>query len=400
MLRSKTVPKKKNTYPADQLNEVTVFLDNSNLYGSDKTTYDSMRTGRGGQMKTNAQDILPEKDNRFYLGDARLNQTPQLALLHSLYLREHNRVAKILQALNPKWRDNRVFEETRRIVIAQFQHLVYEEFLPAFINPSVMEGLDKASYSSKLDMVAFNECAASIFRIFHSFIPTNIHLISKNGTFTTHKLNRILLNTQLLRTNYDDIALGLLMQPIRTAGYDPELYHGLFARTDKDPGTDLASIDLTRGRDHGIPPYVTFLREFKEGAPVTKFRHLSPYISDENIELLRRTYRCAEDVDLLVGATLETPIDGSLLGPTAQSILYSQFKQLKAADPYFYTNPKSPYPFTGEQLKEIRKFSSNHLICLNSGVNSIPQRPSMAPTSSSHIVSCDTLPKISYKCWA
>lgn len=53
--------------------------------------------------------------------------------MHALWLREHNRVSRTLASLNPHWRDHVLFEEARRIVIAELQHIVYAELLPAII---------------------------------------------------------------------------------------------------------------------------------------------------------------------------------------------------------------------------------------------------------------------------
>ena len=49
------------------------------------------------------------------------------------YFREHNRVADRLSLLNPCWDGERVYQEARRIVVAQYQHIVYKEWLPAVI---------------------------------------------------------------------------------------------------------------------------------------------------------------------------------------------------------------------------------------------------------------------------
>lgn len=400
MIRSEIMAKDMNEMtPAQQLNEVTAFLDNSNLYGNEKDVMDSLRTGIGGQMVTNSGNILPERDNSFYLGDGRLNQTPQLQMLHSIYLREHNRIAKILATLNPHWDDNRIFEETRRIVVAQFQHVVYKEFLPAFIDPCIMDSLNDPVFGKKLDALSFNEFNGAVFRTFHSFIPTKIQLINQNGSYKTLLLNDVTFNQQLIRTNYDEIARGLLMQPLNADGYDPNLFHGLFSKSADSPGTDLLSIDLTRGRDHGMPPYVTLLRLLKGTRRITKFRHLSPHISEENIQLLRENYESVEDIDLLAGALLETPLNGTLLGPTTQLMMAQQFLRLKSADPYFYTNPSSPKPFSARQLKQIKKANTNLLFCLNSGVESVPDVPSFAPLTSSNIRKCSALEKISYESW-
>ena len=62
-----------------------------------------------------------------------MNEQPGLTAIHTLWMREHNRVATELLRLHPQWSDEQLFQEARRIVVGEIQHITYNEWLPIIL---------------------------------------------------------------------------------------------------------------------------------------------------------------------------------------------------------------------------------------------------------------------------
>jgi hypothetical protein len=66
-------------------------------------------------------------------GDHRVSEMPGLASMHILFVREHNRICNMVQSKYPYWSDEKIYQNARRILIAEYQNVVYSEFLPAIL---------------------------------------------------------------------------------------------------------------------------------------------------------------------------------------------------------------------------------------------------------------------------
>lgn len=189
-------PKPAPCKAVNQINAVTSFLDLSVTYGSENEQGRALRAFKDGKLLTinrngyewPPQDPKPtlgcfvetDDDICYRGGDVRLNVSPQLTVIHVLYLREHNRIADALAKLNPKWDDEKLFQEARRINIAQYQYVTYYEWLPIFLGKEKMKELGIIhhftgnkhvnDYSSKIKPTVYNEHTGAGFRYFHSMI--------------------------------------------------------------------------------------------------------------------------------------------------------------------------------------------------------------------------------------
>ncbi|KAL3112582.1 hypothetical protein niasHT_018593 [Heterodera trifolii] len=133
--------------PREQLNENTAFLDGSTIYGL------KVRDGRTGFLKISSfnrmmfQPFDPSSCGAatkrgtcaaatFVTGDTRVNMFIGLSSLYTIFVREHNRIARELQSLNRAWSGDRLFQETRKIVGAEIQAVSYNEFVPLMLGQS------------------------------------------------------------------------------------------------------------------------------------------------------------------------------------------------------------------------------------------------------------------------
>lgn len=144
------------------------------------------------------------------IGDSRTDQAPSLQLNHLVLVREHNRIATLLKQINSEWENDRVFEETRRIVIAEMQHITYNEYLPAILSQKTMkkyklepkkQGFDDC-YNDNIDASVRNAFAVAPFRMGHSQAMREQSLLEDDyKTITTELLADNFLAPHLIQTN-------------------------------------------------------------------------------------------------------------------------------------------------------------------------------------------------------
>jgi len=181
-----------------------------------------------------------------------------------------------LATLNPKWNDETIFQEARRIVGAEMQHITYYEWLPSIIDQGALKifGLLNTSSTDCKNVNAqckavvsgpgSNEFATAAMRFGHSTIQGTISLFNESGSLlnTSYSLSSFFNDASPLvndPTFIDSALRGILFEPMQTVDdlVTGEMWNKLFRGTAKF-GFDIVALNIQRGRDHGLPSYNTY----------------------------------------------------------------------------------------------------------------------------------------------
>lgn len=91
--------------------------------------------------------------------------------MHTIWLREHNRVAEALRDINPHWDGHTLFYEARKVVGAEMQHITYQHWMKHVLGPKGMNMLgDYTGYNPNIEPGIANVFATAALRFGHSLI--------------------------------------------------------------------------------------------------------------------------------------------------------------------------------------------------------------------------------------
>lgn len=157
--------------PAAAINNISGWLDGSQVYGSDSATATNLRNA-DGYMLTSAGNSLPILNGKFITGDIRVAENPDLTALQTLFIREHNRQVDLLKIAHPAWSGDQLQNQGSAIVSAEIAHITYSKFLPNLLgNRSIAR---YQGYDPNVDPTISEKFAGAAFRFGHSIVSTNL----------------------------------------------------------------------------------------------------------------------------------------------------------------------------------------------------------------------------------
>lgn len=409
--------------PRDPINWVSPAIDGSMVYGSEAKVNAILREGVGGRIKMTSNGLPTQheigvpvdnptgdaEERLMRAGDSRINDQPGIVALHALFLREHNRLANSYAKQDPDASDDLIFARARRIVVAELQSITFNEYLPALLGREVpqkqhdgaVDNKDDAAVGKGTPLSVPVEFSTAAFRFGHSQVSDVLWLRGANFSGSAElRLKQSYFAPDLLAAEgaIDDLLRGAAIQRAERIDLrvSDDLRNSLFGtiagiRTidtslsgDAIGGLDLISLNLQRGRDHGIPDYVSVREQLLLPVP-TSYRNVTGSLdpdgsggAEDDEEEQDRAKVAAKmeavfgpfkrkNLDLFVGGLAEPHRSGASIGETFATIIERTFQSVRAADAGWYQKVLSDE----EQTFVEGEMTLSKLIALNTNVDEI-----------------------------
>ena len=431
--------------PRTPLNLHTTHIDAGTIYGNCLLDSNRLREFKGGLLKDSQTNLLREVGTQdvesagfcavlqkkyypeeeitcFKSGDSYVNNNPfKTALVTALY-RQHNRVARNLAKVNPQWDDERLYQESRKIVGAIMEVITYQEFLPSLLSPETMKtyNLEVSSdqfteYKENLNPSTSAEFTAVGMRsIGHSMINGNTSMVFFDGRRLSYPLKDYFFYQKALHEGYFDALIkGSVVEPANMVDiYMDDVARNLFQKVHPPYGppygNDISTIDIMRGRDFGVASYLTFRKFCDDSCKMTDIESFEALATDgvisyENAIKLSKAYQSPGDIDLYTGMLIETPLPGSLMGPTGNCIWGKEFHRKKFGDRYYFEHGNQAGSFTQSQLSSLKKVTLAKILCQNGDEypnHKIQGKAMLLPSQDNPEVDCSSLPDLDWLAWA
>lgn len=295
-------------------------------------------------------------------GDERANQTVSLLVHHTIWHQNHNWHVDQLRSKNPQWSEEQLYQAARAMNEAEYQNVVYSEYLPKLIGEgkiSQFTGFDRS-----VDTSIINEWTTVAFRFGHDQASDEQLKITNDGEvsfFTITDVSRLGNAANTFRTTEElgDWTRGQLIQLSQEIDgkISPQLRSNLFAIPTPDGSErllkfNLPLLDIHRGRDHGVSDY----NQLRAGLGLSTYSSFEEFASanglgHDRLEQLKSVYKDISELDSIVGGLLEAKVPGSQLGETFTLLNVMQFERTRDGDEFFFLNRFKDSPEIIEQVK-------------------------------------------------
>lgn len=224
--------------------------------------------------------------------------------------------------------DEELFQFARDVCVAEYQSIVFNEWLPVLLGPGQVSPGDY-DYDASLDASLDVFFSTASFRFGHSMVSGVLWKRELNGRVERVPLQDVFFNPKAVdQYSFSKYLLGSVGHEAREM--DEKVVDALRSKLfteDGKPSMDLVALNIQRGRDHGLPSY-NKARMAYGLAPVTSFEDITDNVQVQ--EKLKKAYNNRVDlIDAFIGGLAERRPHGRLFGDLFHTSLKDQFTRLR-----------------------------------------------------------------------
>ncbi|KAK5928959.1 hypothetical protein CgunFtcFv8_010235 [Champsocephalus gunnari] len=421
----------------EQINALTAFLDMGQVYGSEEQLARFLRDLDGDcgllrvntEFKDNRRDLLPfhplqanmcatrrrvtnDTNARevpcFIAGDHRVDENIALTSIHTLFLREHNRLARELKRINPQWDSETLYQEARKIMGAYAQLFVYRDYLPRIVGPDIMhrELGHYPGYNAHVNPSIANVFATAAFRFAHLAIQPLVFRLDENYRenyrFPSVPLFKAFVTPWrvVFEEGIDPLLRGLIGRPAKLNTQDHMMVDALRERLFQfveQMAMDLGSLNMQRGRDHGMPGYNAWRKICGLSQPQNQ-TELAQVLKNANLARnLLHLYGTPANIDVWMGGVAEPLLRGARVGPLFACLIATQFQRIREGDRLWYENQGV---FSLAQRTALSTATLSRIICDNTGISSVPRDAFSVISNCNKLVYCSSIQRLNLSAWS
>jgi len=348
ILRTAPDPSPDSAGPPTFVNQDTHWWDGSQVYGDNLDFADALRARHLGKLRIDRLGLAPRDVEQYLdLTGVAGNFWVGLAMLHSLFMYEHNAICEAVAAGCPGMSDQELYDTARLVNTALMAKIHTVDWTPAIIaHPTTVlavrtnwYGLLGEKVAGRVGRITKNEVISGIpgSETNHHGVPYSLteefvavyrmhQLIPDDFVFRSAHDDQVIAEHELPDLNVFHVRERLAEIPMVDLFYSfGRSYPGAITLHNypkhlqtfhKADGSlvDLATIDVLRVRERGVPRYNDFRRLFRL-KPASSFEELTdnPAWAQE----LRQIYGDVERVDLMIGLYAESKPKGFGFSDTA-----------------------------------------------------------------------------------
>lgn len=353
--------------PPTYISKSTHWWDGSQIYGNDLDSADKLRSHIDGKLTIGDDGLLP-LDEASGLDHTGFNQNWWfgLAVLHNLFVREHNHLCNELKRRYPDWKDDDLYHHARLINAALMAKIHTVEWTPGILSHPALQIAMNANWYGLLGKQVkrwfgrigegellsgiigsptdhhtapyyLTEEFVSVYRL-HPLIPDEFQLYGLENGKLLSQPDFFQASGKRTRAIMESVPLSDLLYSLGIAHPGAITLHNyprFLQQLVKDDGEalDLAAIDILRDRERGVPRYNRF-RELIGRGRVKTFEEITsnPVWAKE----MRQVYNDdIESVDLMVGMFAEDLPDGFGFSDTAFRVFILMASRRLKSDRFF-----------------------------------------------------------------